>query len=68
MSDPLQDFQAAILAALGYAPEVIEPGRMIDIEATNGVLVRNFRSTSRLRAALEVANRVRGIFRPRALA
>ena len=47
---------------------VIEPGRMIDIEATNGVLVRNFRSTSRLRAALEVANRVRGIFRPRALA
>lgn len=27
MHDPLQDFRAAILATLGYAPEVIEPGR-----------------------------------------
>lgn len=27
MSDPVQVFRAAILAVLGYAPEVIEPGR-----------------------------------------
>jgi len=27
MDDPLQAFRAAILAALGHAPEVIEPGR-----------------------------------------
>ena len=27
MRDPLQDFRAAILATLGYAPDVIEPGR-----------------------------------------
>ena len=27
MVDPLQAFRAAILAALGHAPEVIEPGR-----------------------------------------
>ena len=28
MRDPVQDFRAAILAALGHAPEAIEPGRM----------------------------------------
>jgi phage/plasmid primase-like uncharacterized protein len=28
MRDPIQDFRAAILAALGYAPEVIEPGKL----------------------------------------
>ena len=28
MSDPLQSFRVAILAALGHAPEVIEPGRL----------------------------------------
>lgn len=27
MHDPLQDFRAAILATLGYAPDTIEPGR-----------------------------------------
>src|SRR5688500_4502667 len=27
MRDPLQAFRVAILAALGHAPEVIEPGR-----------------------------------------
>ena len=27
MHDPLQDFRTAILAALGYAPDTIEPGR-----------------------------------------
>lgn len=27
MRDPLQDFRAVILSALGHAPEVIEPGR-----------------------------------------
>jgi phage/plasmid primase-like uncharacterized protein len=28
MADPLQDFRAAILATLGHAPEVIEPGKL----------------------------------------
>jgi putative DNA primase/helicase len=28
MRDPVQDFRAAILAALGYAPEAIEPGTL----------------------------------------
>ena len=28
MSDPLQSFRVAILAALGHVPEVIEPGRL----------------------------------------
>ena len=28
MRDPLQAFREAILAALGYAPEVIEPGKL----------------------------------------
>lgn len=28
MRDPVQAFRAAILAALGYAPEVIEPGKL----------------------------------------
>ena len=28
MRDPVQAFKAAILAALGYAPDVIEPGRL----------------------------------------
>ena len=47
---------------------VTEPGRLIDIEELGGVRVRAFRTTTRVRAAGEVANRVRGIFRPRALA
>ena len=28
MRDPVQEFRAAILAALGHAPEVIEPGKL----------------------------------------
>lgn len=28
MSDPVSDFRAAILSALGYAPDAIEPGRL----------------------------------------
>lgn len=47
---------------------VLEAGRMIDIEEIGGVTVRTFRSTTKLRAAPEVANRVRGIFRPAVLA
>jgi cell wall-associated NlpC family hydrolase len=47
---------------------VLEPGRMIDIEETTGVMVRAYRSTSRVRASASVANRVRGIFRPAVLA
>lgn len=47
---------------------VIEPGRMIDIEETGGVMVRVFRNTMKLRAKPEVANRVQGIYRPKALA
>jgi len=47
---------------------VLEPGRMIDIEETGGVKVRVFRTTTRLRATPDVANRVRGIFRPAVLA
>lgn len=47
---------------------VIAPGRLIDIEESGGVKIRAFRSTSTLRAKPEVANRVRGIFRPVALA
>ncbi len=35
MSEPLQDFRAAILAALGHAPDTIEPGRFQRF-ATNG--------------------------------
>jgi len=35
MRDPTNDFAAVILAALGHAPEVIEPGRMVRF-ATSG--------------------------------
>lgn len=45
---------------------VIAPGRLIDIEETGGVKVRAFRNTTTMRASPAVANRVRGIFRPRA--
>ena len=47
---------------------VLEPGRMIDIEEVGGVRVRTFRTTTTSRARPEVANRVRGIFRPAVLA
>lgn len=45
---------------------VIGPGRLIDIEESGGVKVRAFRNTKTMRAMPAVANRVRGIFRPRA--
>lgn len=47
---------------------VVDVGRLIDIEEIGGVRVRAFRTTSTARASSEVANRIRGIFRPRALA
>jgi len=46
---------------------VIEPARLIDIEETMGVQLRAFRSTTRLRARPEIANRFVGLFRPKAL-
>jgi len=46
---------------------VLEPARMIDIEESTGVQLRAFRSTTRMRARPEVANRVVGLFRPREL-
>lgn len=56
------------LAAPIHVGCVLEAGRMIDIEEVGGVRVRTFRTTAKLRAAPEVANRVRGIFRPAVLA
>lgn len=47
---------------------VVAPGKLIDIEETGEVKVRAFRTTSKLSARPEVANRVVGIFRPVALA
>lgn len=46
---------------------VIEPGRMIDIEETTGVMVRAYRNTERFSAMPTVLNRVTGLFRPVAL-
>lgn len=47
---------------------VIGEGRMIDIEEVGGVRLRAFRNTARVSARPEVANRVVGVYRPRALA
>jgi len=47
---------------------VIEPGRMIDIEETTGVMVRAYRDTARFSALPTVVNRVTGLFRPAVLA
>lgn len=47
---------------------VIEPGRMIDIEETTGVMVRPFRTTSRFKVLPTLANRVLGLYRPAVLA
>ena len=47
---------------------VVEPGLMIDIEATTGVMVRSYRDTVRRRALPTVAQRVTGLFRPAVLA
>ena len=47
---------------------VLEPGRMIDIEETTGVMVRAFRDTERFRALPTVRHRVLGVFRPESLA
>lgn len=58
----------ATLSAPIHVGCVLEPGRLIDIEATSGVLVRAYHATTRFRAAPEVANRVVGLFRPKALA
>ncbi len=33
MHDPLQTFRTAILAALGHAPELIEPGKFQRVQA-----------------------------------
>jgi hypothetical protein len=43
---------------------VLEPGRMLDIEATTGVMVREYRDTARFSALPTVLNRVLGIVRP----
>jgi cell wall-associated NlpC family hydrolase len=47
---------------------VIEPGKMIDIEETTGVMIRAYRNTSRFSAMPTVINRVTGLFRPAVLA
>lgn len=47
---------------------VIEPGRMIDIEETTGVMIRAFRNTAHVAALPTVVARVTGIFRPAVLA
>lgn len=47
---------------------VIEPGRMIDIEETTGVMIRAYRDTASVSALPTVAQRVTGIFRPAVLA
>jgi cell wall-associated NlpC family hydrolase len=47
---------------------VIEPGRMIDIEETTGVMVRPYRDTARWSALPTLRHRVIGVFRPEALA
>lgn len=56
------------LAAPIHVGCVLDAGRMIDIEEVGGVMVRTFRNTPTLRATPDVANRVRGIFRPAVLA
>jgi len=58
----------ATIAAPIHVGCVIEAGKLIDIEEVGGVRVRMFRSTAKARAAAELANRVRGIFRPVVLA
>ena len=54
------------LAAPIHVGCVVGPGRVIHIDE-GGVKVQAFRSTSTMRAAPAAANRVRGIYRPRAL-
>jgi cell wall-associated NlpC family hydrolase len=47
---------------------VIGPGKMIDIEESNGVMVRLFRDLPTAAANPTVRHRVLGIYRPKALA
>lgn len=56
------------VAAPQHVGCVVEPGLMIDIEDSMGVMIRPFRSTLTRAAMPSVANRVRGIFRPAVLA
>lgn len=57
----------ATMSAVIHIGCVVGLGKMIDIEEVGGVKVRAFRTTTKLRARPEVANRVRGIYRPAAL-
>lgn len=57
-----------VTAAPVHVGCVVEPGRMLDIEEVGGVRLRAFRSTARVLARPDVANRVLGLYRPQVLA